>query len=624
MIKNSVKQMLRTPLRSISFLLLIFLSALLLTLGVVLWVNNNTIIHGYEDSFITIGTVEQKAFSFSQSAHWDAGLKDYRLIQKPEYSTFLPFSLLSFEEADYVQRPEKRSYYGSYAPEYRLWNDQYPYSFPVVIAEISPMEDCTPDESVLIKVNKLLFGDSSFEGAVLWFCNHYTKNPKPLEKGKNYAVVMVIQFWTHGEQYEEIKGTEERTLEYVPVELLATQYEPDGVQMKDVLEAEVTEDSPYYEVTGGFYDTDIGERLLNLADGYSMLRETMPVTGTNATKLLMSFYREDSYISEGRDITEEEYEEGRKVCLVSGEFADNNDFTIGDSVHLQLYFTNSRISAGQMYPLHNGGVEQWLPITAEGEVLSIFEDSRYTIVGMYDSSPGASLDDYSIGQNEVIVPLASIENQNSCHIMEYGPMKGSTTSFQIPNGSIENYLTAWEKYGTDELEISFYDMGYSQLKSGLENMKRVSLLLSVVGILMVVFLLLFYSHLFIVNQRERTAIERCLGVEKKQCRRSLLSGILVLLVMGSLFGCGLGGMLSQRISAENMNRVYYDASYSSVIATEMEETAERREDNNAVVMIASISAGICIILLGTGISIGRINANLKAEPMRLLGEKGRD
>jgi hypothetical protein len=348
-----------------------------------------------------------------------------------------------------------------------------------------------------------------------------------------------------------------------------------------------------------------------------MLRETQPVTGTNATMLLMSFYRGDSYISQGRDITEEEYEAGNKVCLVSKEFAENNSLIIGDSVNLQLYFTNSKDSSGTF------SMEQWLPVTATGEVLSVFENSNYTIVGIYDISPGASQDRYSIGADEVIVPLAAIENQNRCNIMVYGPMKGTTTSFQIPNGSIEAFLANWEIYGTDELEITFYDKGYSQLQTGLQNMKRVSLLLLGVGLFMVVFLLLFYSHLFIVNQKERIAIERCLGVEKKQCRSSLLAGILILLVAGSTLGCGLGGVLSQHISAKTLSRVYYDASYSSVIETDAEETAKEVEKSPVVVMIASFSSGMCIVLLGVWISVEKINRNLEVEPMQLLSEKRR-
>jgi len=335
----------------------------------------------------------------------------------------------------------------------------------------------------------------------------------------------------------------------------------------------------------------------------------------------MPFYNGDAYISSGRDICEDEYKDGKQVCLVSRNFADNNSLTIGSMVHLQFYYTNSKYAAGQVYRLNGSGMEQMLPIDVNGNALSVFEDSQYTIVGIYDIASGAVQGSYSMGGDEVIVPMNSIKNKDTCNIMEYGPMKGYTTSFQIPNGSVEHFLSDWEKYGTDELEITFYDMGYSQIKYGLENMKHMSIALLVVGFLMVIFLLLFYSHLFITNQKERTAIERCLGMEKKKCRKSLLSGMLILLLVGSILGCCLGGVLSQRIFVANLNQVYYDSSYSSVADVKTKEVHKVESENTVVILYTTLAVVIFIILLGTAISISKIDHNLKSEPMKLLSEK---
>ena len=93
-------------------------------------------------------------------------------------------------------------------------------------------------------------------------------------------------------------------MEYVPIELVSKQYDRNGKRMKDTLEGNSEEASPYYEIVNGFYETEIGKRFLNLIEGYTMLRATQPITGTNATMLLMSFYRGDTYISQGRDISE--------------------------------------------------------------------------------------------------------------------------------------------------------------------------------------------------------------------------------------------------------------------------------------------------------------------------------
>ena len=611
MIRNSIKQILRMPIRSFSFLLLIAASGMFLTLGAVLWIMNNSVINTYEDTFITIGTVEQKALSINTTTRWNAEKKDYDLRQQPVYSSLLPISMLSFEGANYIHEPEKRSYYGSYAPNYTLFRTNESY-IELLIAEVTPLEDCIPDESVRVKINKLFFGNASLEGTTIWFCNHRNENPQPLEKGKNYAVIINLSAWAHGSRFEKSGDAALRLLEYGPNSIYIEEYESDGTLKKDPLEDEKNNSSPYYEVTEGFYDSTIGKRLLNLAKGYDMSYKTLPVTGTNSTTLLMPFYNGDAYINQGRDILGEEYEDGKKVCLISDVFAKNNNLTVGKQVNLQLYCTNSQYSAGRDAIYRSNG--------ADGEVYSVFEDSWYTVVGIYTATLGNSQMNYNMGGDEVVVPMKSIENP-ATNIIKYGPMKGYNTSFQIPNGSIDDFLAEWEKYNTDELEITFYDMGYSQIKSGLENMKHMSLVLLIIGLFMIIFLMLFYSHLFIGYQKVRTAIERCLGVTKKNARRSILFGIILLLFLGSTIGCGMGGFLSQHISAESLNHIYYNSSYSNIAEAEVKENILEEDENSLVVVITILVSITVINLLGMVISIYRINQNLKIEPMKLLSEK---
>lgn len=62
--KNSLKQMLRTPVKTAFFLILICFAALLMTLGSGIWIKGTKTMAKYEDSFITIGTVRQKPDSY--------------------------------------------------------------------------------------------------------------------------------------------------------------------------------------------------------------------------------------------------------------------------------------------------------------------------------------------------------------------------------------------------------------------------------------------------------------------------------------------------------------------------------------------------------------------------------
>ena len=120
MIKYSIRQLMRTPLKTIMFLLLILAAGMILTLGSSLWIINSRNLEFYEQSFVTIGTVEQKATSIAQVEVWNPLTKEYQIVHRSVYGELLPVSILDFSGADYIHKPEKRPIYGSYDPGYKL------------------------------------------------------------------------------------------------------------------------------------------------------------------------------------------------------------------------------------------------------------------------------------------------------------------------------------------------------------------------------------------------------------------------------------------------------------------------------------------------------------------------
>ena len=70
MIRNSIRQMLRTPVKLAAFLSLITASSFLLTLGLNLFFISRETQKEAQNSFITIGTVEQKASNSGREALW--------------------------------------------------------------------------------------------------------------------------------------------------------------------------------------------------------------------------------------------------------------------------------------------------------------------------------------------------------------------------------------------------------------------------------------------------------------------------------------------------------------------------------------------------------------------------
>lgn len=601
MIRNSIRQLRRTPLKTALFLLLIIATGMLLSLGCSLWVMNNRNIDYYENSFVTIGTVEQKLESIAQVEQWDIIYKDYVIFPRAVYGEVLPSSVLDYKGAGYLEKPEKRPFYGSYSPEYKI---EKPFS-PCSVIEVVPVEDGTPNQPVEVQVTKVLYGDYVVKGQTIEIYDETLEDPKPMDQGKTYVLCVLYLPIMEGDQFGH---------QFCPISaIVSRQYHPDGTRIPPTPE----DDSLYYEVTEGFYETETGERYLEYVKSLDQYFHALPVTGTNSTILLMPFYDKDAYILQGRDITEDEYEKGEKVCLLPRKFAKDNNLTVGDTIHLQLYFADYRSAASEVFD--NSVCAE---INAEGKAYPVFEDSRYTVVGIYDMTSGAGNGNFGLAKDEVIIPSKSITNSDSNNIMSFGPMKSNTTSFRIPNGTIEEFMKAWGKSGYDNLEIKFYDRGYSKLKAGIDNMKNMSLALIAVGFVMVISILLFFSHILITKQIKRTAIESSLGMGRRECRVSLLTGILVILILGGALGSTLGGVLSLKLSGNSAEISHYDTMYSSGMADDLmdQNTRDKEEDIPVIILISALSMSL-IVLMGTVISLYKINANLKCEPMELLSRQ---
>ena len=612
-VKNSLKQLSRTPLKTMSFLGLITLACTLLAVGANLWVRNQNSRRNLEELFMTIGTVEQKASSVAQRTVWNAEIKDYEIRQSPEYAQIYPVSVLDFEGAEYIQEPEKRSYYASYAPDYTLAGGNF--SSAATVVEFSPVEDCMPDESVKIEIKKVIGGLEAMQGTRVLFCDHENENPEPLYADRTYTALISIGNWAHGSNINPQDNGREP--EYSPLAPVTAQYNSDGTLMEDPLK----DLQAYYEVTPGFYETKIGKRYLNMGRAADLLGKIFPVTGTNCTELLQPFYDGNAYIMEGEDISQESYAAGNRECLVSDVFAENNGLGIGDDVTVRLCYTNAKYAAEMNFNYSGGGSYDFLPLDAEGEVVSVFEEAEYKIVGIYTMSPGTS----GMGGNEMIVPMNSIEHRDQCNIVSYGPMNHQTTSFQIPNGTIEDYMKEWEKLGITDLDITFYDRGYSQLQAGMENMRSVSLILVLSGGGMGLALIFLINHLFVSSQKKKTAVERCLGLSKRKSMLSLLAGIYLMLIVGNAAGGVLGYVLAQNISAEHFENEAYDLTYSNGNALgsgSMEEDLETDTPGRKAA-VSVVCAGV-LTLAGMGIMPANAGRILTAEPFQMLAEARRE
>ena len=595
---HSLRRLRRTPVQTIFFFLLLSAASALLAAGGGLWKLSGENRAYFEAIFQTIGTVEQKPERIVDEEIWDAETGMYRPHVRREYGETIPVSVLSFDGADYISGPEQRAWYSAYVPEYLLM-DENEGTCNIMIVEASPLEDAVPAGPVAMEVRRILYTFYPENAPVIYYCDHNNAHPEKLYAGHTYVMCLVDGF-PHGWPIQQ------GPFEYIPYDgLRSTQAGADGRLLDNDLSGKYVE-----EVTPGFYETENGKAWLELAAEYRERLWSVPVTATDNTDLILPFYDQEVFAAQGRGFTEEDYAEGRKVCMVSRRFANRNGLQVGAALHLRLRYANYADSA-------SGGREGAL--TASGRAYSVWEDDNWEICGIYDMLPGAGNKsrDYRLADNEVIIPASSVRHSDADHIAAFGPMKGYTTSFEIPNGSIDRWMELWQAQGIDGLEITFYDRGYSRLEEGLKQMERMALLLLAGGGMSAFGILVFFCHLFITKQSMRTAIERSLGMRKGQCLWSLLSGILVIALCGVIAG-SIAGYYGTTGAAKRLTRVgRFDRRYSNgaLYTGEGEETTTYLMSGDWRVCALTGSA---VAVLAAATALVKIRRNLRREPLALL------
>ncbi len=614
LLKNSIKQIVRTKIRTITFLLLIIFAVTFLTLGINLWWASNNNLKEYEKAFTTLGIVNQKENVLKATAYWDNALQDYTYYDNPVYDSILPISLLDFPGANYLVHPQQRPFYMAYSPGILpLAEDlmQQRINNWTNTIEFIPYEDVVPNKPVRVQVSRVLRGKVKV-GDDIWVCDHDNRAPDMLKAGRRYITsgMFIINQHpnTEPEAYYELWM-------YLGIE--SSQTDKQGNKLSDDIDDHIK----WYEVPDGFYDTDIGKKLLAKVEADDRyIINTIPVIPTNRTKLLMEFQQGEATIRNGRDITQEEYETGAKVCLLPERLAGRNDLQLGDKLNLQLYLADYKRSASlAFYPSGSSSLHYSL-LNTRGEPYPVFENSDYEVVGIYYSPNNTNNPTgYEIGYNVVIIPSNSVKNSDENNVADYGPMKGYTTSFQVANGTTKEYLEKFNALGIDNLEISFYDGGYEKLAAGMKNVSQVAIILLAVSTVTTLALLVFFIYMFVSKQKKRTAIERSLGMSRKECTKSMLYGLLGVITAGSVSGGVIGFLITRFVmpsSKEDAN--IYMTEFSNWINNADQVTMSNT--GTAANFIITLLTCLLVILVAYGLALWYIRSNLRTEPLALLSK----
>ena len=614
----AIKHLLRTPMKTVLFFLLMAAATALLVLGANLWAQTQAKIDAAEGLFVTLGTVEQLP-------DYEAPVKTKTLDSlwlgaeetEPVYGTVYDESVLDFPGAAYVHGPEKRTYYAALLPEEYTAperQDTPPFNGSRCVIEFTPLESGRADRRQTVQVNRVLYG--TYSGDEMKLCDMLSENAMNLDAGKRYLAYVTLSA-------ESLQSFRAGDTFFVPQSITGTpQVDAEGNRLNDGVTLPTI-----MEVTPQFYDSETWEIIQSWAQALYTRWQSYPVLAAESLDLLPSFHENTVFLSAGRAITDAEFADGAAVCMVSAEFARNAGLAVGDRVPLSLYLANKAESPQWEFGFQvqwRGGRSPGL-LNAAGEPYSVFFEQTYEIVGLYDTFrlAGSKNGTGEIARNMFIVPTASMTASDAENIGAFGAMNRYTTSFQIPNGTVDDYIAAYNRNVPAEvrenLEITFDDNGYSQIIGGLLNMRYVAIILFAAGLLSALAILVLLLYFFIVKQKKRTAIERSFGMSKNQCRVSLASGVVVLSAAAVILGTVCSSMLFDKVQTLDLtgqSEHTFSTEYS--LWARDENAVETEDAENTGVLELVIPAAM--ILLTAGLSVILVNRSLKYELIEMLNK----
>ena len=214
----------------------------------------------------------------------------------------------------------------------------------------------------------------------------------------------------------------------------------------------------YTEFTGSV------EEFLNSSEGAFWRDTILPGVAQNgcAAKLMLTdnvsslywFNTGEASALQGRLFTGDEYKTGQAVCLVSADYAGQNDLSVGDTLTMELFHPriSSMLSSGSDIDGTLVLMDPCLPDNSLGL------KKRYTIVGIY-TAPATASGTYAFRPDTIFAPKASVPG--AADFEEDGTYIPMLNSAMIPNGTSEQLNAFLEQKGFGG-SLLFFDQGYSE------------------------------------------------------------------------------------------------------------------------------------------------------------------
>lgn len=595
--KQSLKAVLRTPLKTFLFLILIVSVTAFACVGIGMWDSGSRLLRLAEDSFTTTASIEYGEVgdyigeSYTETMTYELSGFDYsRLSSSPAVKNFdrqfelggyidgfeMPRGVIRYSDSAVFRfvvstiadveyyNPETLEYEGSHLQIYAHLLESY-YG-----------GDTDPKEDTLIFINidgRMIYDDSQ----EVWWRPHSEPSPERLEARIREAFQRGREFIAYGTA-ARLGDTSEEPITFT-------------IQSLDTNLIDVQDTDRYFYTLPLWDITDIEdyeshhkfEILSNVAKSLTVRRHALAVHPTRNVESLPLFYLGETEILEGgRFFTEEEYRKGARSIIISEYVAKRLELGVGDTLNMSTFLADEESQVAALSFKSND---------------DFVDNGDYEIVGIYRMIEGEN--------HRVYIPYPV----NAPYEIKTGISQHVATA-TLKNGTAEQYMEDISPHLLPDMRVTIFDQGYSEVISPIVAMNRTALLLSVLGVGCCIAALILFTHLYVSRQRDTIVIMESLGAGKAKTLLYVILSLVIIVLLATAAGVYSGSVISQRVAddayARSAQKALDDASFTSVIVDSADKVDFNVNFKTSLSTILYIGGGVILftIILGIAFTAG--------------------
>jgi cell division protein FtsX len=336
----------------------------------------------------------------------------------------------------------------------------------------------------------------------------------------------------------------------------------------------------YIELDGDvdvFLNSSQGTKYKQLIENCQFYNQAVNLITTDNTNSMFHFNQKKAYIVNGREITTAEYERGEEVCVISWKYAELNNLNVGDEINLSL------IDAKYEYnPDFNLEKEATWFLNADPYSSINASEQSFKIVGIYQA-PSWEISEFMLSPNTIFAPSKAVKpiENNSIDVTSvdektktFNQIPTSLYSIIIPNDRLEEFKAEMEAKGIGRYFL-YYDQGYSAVKSVIKLLTQNAIIILSVCFAVWLLVLILFILLYIVKEKNEAGIMLSLGVGARRTFVYLLLSCVLLTLPSTI----IGGIVSNAVES-NVARFSYDVAVNQIMDDSFDTMFSANADSN--------------------------------------------